>query len=90
MQPFGHNTPMSQTNRTGNGPIAYGKLFYKWSPENYTNYTLTMHEKLKLTDGDPNTTYNIQSIYILAETELCHNSASALLHHCVMCSFVQE
>jgi len=38
IQPFGHNTPTSQTDRIGqtedNGLIAYGKPFYKWSPKN--------------------------------------------------------
>ena len=31
MQPFGHNTPTSQTGRD-NGPIGYGEQFYTWSP----------------------------------------------------------
>jgi len=49
MQPFGHNTPMSQTNRIDgtaqdNGAMGYGKLFYKWSPKKseLTEYSLTL------------------------------------------------
>jgi len=45
IQPFGHNAPTSQTDRTGdtwqtgqtgqdNGPIALGEAFYKRSPKN--------------------------------------------------------
>ena len=34
IQPFGHNTPTSQTDRTDNCPIAYGVPFYKRSPKN--------------------------------------------------------
>jgi len=37
IQPFGHNTPTSQTERqTDNGPIAQGEPFYKQPPKNQT------------------------------------------------------
>jgi len=34
IQPFGHNTPMSQTGQTDKGLIAKGEPFYKRSPKN--------------------------------------------------------
>jgi len=34
VQPFGHNTPTSQTGQTDNGLIAYGEPFYEQSPKN--------------------------------------------------------
>ena len=33
IQPFGHNRPTLHTGQTDNGPIAYGKRFYKRSPK---------------------------------------------------------
>jgi len=35
IQPLGHDTPTSQTDRPENSPIAQGELFYKWSPKNW-------------------------------------------------------
>jgi len=34
IEPFGHNTPTLQTDRTDNGQIAQGELYYKRSPKN--------------------------------------------------------
>jgi len=41
IQPFGHNTPMSQTGHTDNGSIAQGKPFYKRSPKKRNMWQIT-------------------------------------------------
>ena len=59
IQPFGHNTPMSQTgqaDRTHNGLIAQGKRLYKRSPIN--NLFLWSYEKLKVPYNSNNSNNN--------------------------------
>ena len=51
VQPFGHSARTSRTGQTGqdNGPIAYGKLFYKQSSKNVCICCIKMFSVLCLT-----------------------------------------